>query len=101
MRQFINDSWNGVMNYQHNPLKNINDLQVRHLVLQVLAWMWCLVFAFSVGSWTLWGISVVTHILLIAGIVVTVGTFATAQRAPESFNFLKGYNGRGPGGEHE
>ena len=27
MRKFIYDGWNGVMNYKHNPLKNIPDLQ--------------------------------------------------------------------------
>ena len=52
MREFIYDSWNGVMNAKHNPLRHIQDLQVRHFVLQVLAWMWCIVFALMVSSWT-------------------------------------------------
>ena len=54
MREFIYDSWNGVMNAKHNPLRHIQDLQVRHFVLQVLAWMWCIIFAVMVGSWTVW-----------------------------------------------
>ena len=37
MRKFIYDSWNGVMNYDKNPLKNIPDLNTRHMVMQVLA----------------------------------------------------------------
>ena len=45
MRQFVYDSWQGVMNAKHNPLKNIPDMQVRHLVLQALAWMWCIILA--------------------------------------------------------
>ena len=36
MRNFIVDSWNGVMDYRFNPLKHIPDLQVRHMMLQVL-----------------------------------------------------------------
>ena len=120
MREWIFDAWNGVMNANMNPLRHIDDLQVRHLVLQVLAWMWCIVFALLVGSWTVFSISVIAHLALIAAIVITVGTFATAQRAPQSFNFMKGYHSLGrsrravwvngkkvdlpagdPGGEHE
>ena len=42
MRTFIVDCWNGVMDYRFNPLKHIPDLQVRHMMLQVLAWLWCI-----------------------------------------------------------
>ena len=55
MKEFIYDSWNSVMDAKHNPLRHIKDIQVRHLVLQVLAWMWCIIFAIMVGSWTVWG----------------------------------------------
>ena len=39
MREWIYDSWNGVMNAERNPLRHIPDLQTRHMVLQILAWM--------------------------------------------------------------
>ena len=52
MRQFVYDTWNSVMNANHNPLRHIQDIQVRHIVLQVLAWMWCIGFAIGVGRWT-------------------------------------------------
>jgi len=97
MRTFIVNSWNSIMNADFNPLKNIPDLQVRHLVLQVLAWMWCIVFAIIVGSWTAFGISAVVHVLLLAAIAITVGTFETARRNPQYFGGL----GRANGGEHE
>lgn len=97
VRTFVVNSWNAVMDDKRNPLSNIPDLQVRHLVMQVLAWMWCIVFAFIIGSWTAFGISVVGHVILIAAIVITVGTFETARRAPQYFGGL----GRGNGGEHE
>ena len=34
-----------VMNSRFNPLSNINDKSVAHLVMQLLAWMWCIVFS--------------------------------------------------------
>ena len=97
MRQYVFESWNGVMNADANPLKHIPDLQTRHLILQILAWMWCIAFSFYVGSFFVFGISAIAHILLIAAIVITVATFDTAKRKPEYF----GGFGRGIGGEHE
>ena len=86
MTEFIYDCWNGVMNHNKNPLKHIPDLQVRHLVLQILAWMWCIVFSMYVGSWFVMGISMIAHALFLAAVVVTVGTFETARRNPNFFD---------------
>ena len=119
MRQFIFDSWNSVMNANVNPLKNITDMQVRHLVLQTLAWMWCITFSIMIGDLLFFGYTLVAHTVLIAAIVITVSTFEAARRSPTSFNFIKKYhtpsrsryqwyNGKrityqdgDPGGEHE
>ena len=90
-------TWELVMNSGKNPLKHIPDNNTRHLVMQLLAWMWCIVFAFIVGSWTAFGVSVIGHVILLAAIAITVGTFETARRAPQYFGGL----GRGNGGEHE
>ena len=98
MREFIVECWDGVMNFNRNPLRHIPDLQVRHLILQILAWMWCIVFSMYVGSFFVFGISAIAHIIVLGAIVITVGTFETAKRKPE---FFGGYNGRGRGGEHE
>lgn len=97
VRTHIINNWNLIMNHNANPLKHIPDLQTRHVVMQLLAWMWCIIFATSIGSITVFGISALAHALLIAGIVVTVGTFETAKRRPQYFGGL----GRGNGGEHE
>lgn len=97
MREFIYDSWNGIMDAERNPLKHIPDTNVRHMVMQVLAWMWCITFAMLIGSWTVFAISAVAHVFLIAAIVITVATFETAKRKPQFF----GSFGRGVGGEHE
>src|SRR6056300_2054743 len=97
VRKLIINSWNTVMDHHMNPLSNIPDLQTRHLVMQVLAWMWCIIFSMSLGSIVAFGISAIAHTLLIAGIVVTVGTFTVASKKPNYFGGL----GRGNGGEHE
>jgi hypothetical protein len=97
MRSFVVESWNSIMNLEYNPLKNIPDTSTRHMIMQVLAWMWCIVFGFIVSSWTLFGVSAIIHMVLLAAIAVTVGTFEVAKRKPQYFGGL----GRGNGGEHE
>ena len=120
MREFIFDSWNAVMDDKRNPLSNIPDTNTRHVVMQVLAWMWCIIFSMYLGSIVAFGISALLHAILIAGVAVTVATFETAKRRPDLFNLRPGYhsvsrtrqtmwiNGqrvaldpRDPGGEHE
>ena len=85
MREFIYDSWNGVMNMEKNPLRHIPDTNTRHMVLQVLAWMWCIVFSMWVGSFWIMGASMIAHVLILGAIAVTVATFETAKRKPTFF----------------
>lgn len=80
MIKFVYDCWNGIMDHEKNPLKNIPNIQVRHMVLQLLAWMWCIVFSFYLGSIVVFGISAFLHLLLIAAIVITVVTFKSAKK---------------------
>ena len=89
--------YNLIMDSKHNPLSHIPDTNTRHMVMQVLAWMWCIIFGMSVGSVTVFGISAVAHALLIAGVFITAGVFETARRKPQYFGGL----GRGNGGEHD
>ena len=89
--------YNLIMDSKRNPLSHIPDTNTRHMVMQVLAWMWCIIFGMSVGSITVFGISAVAHALLIAGVFITAGVFETAKRRPQYFGGL----GRGNGGEHE
>ena len=97
MREWVYNCWNVVMDHERNPLSSIPDFSTRHMIMQVLAWMWCIIFSMSLGSITVFGVSAVAHALFIAGIVLTVGTFETARRRPTYFGGL----GRGNGGEHE
>ena len=90
-------TWRLIMDWRYNPLSHIPDTNTRHMVMQVLAWMWCIIFAMSVGSITVFGISAIAHALLIAGVFITAGVFETAKRKPSYFGGL----GRGNGGEHD
>jgi hypothetical protein len=89
--------YNLVMDSRRNPLSHIPDNNTRHLVMQVLAWMWCIVFNMWMGSILVFGLSAATHAILLAGIFATVGVFETAKRKPVYFGGL----GRVNGGEHE
>ena len=86
-----------VMDSRYNPLRHIPDNNTRHLVMQMLAWMWCIIFSMWVGSIVVFGISAIAHALLIAGVFITAGVFETAKRKPQYFGGL----GRGNGGEHD
>ena len=86
-----------VMDSRHNPLSHIPDTNTRHLVMQVLAWMWCIVFSMWMGSILVFGVSAAIHAILLAGIFVTVCVFETAKRKPLYFGGLS----RANGGEHE
>ena len=101
MRNWIYNCWTLVMDDTRNPLSSIPDVQTRHMVMQVLAWMWCIVFAIIAGSMWAGVFSMILHTLLLGAIAVTVATFETAKRRPRSFRRDNGINSRGYGGEHE
>ena len=89
--------YHSIMDSRRNPLSHIPDTNTRHLVMQLLAWMWCIVFSMWMGSILVFGISAAIHAILLAGIFVTVGVFETAKRKPLYFGGL----GRAADGEHE
>ena len=68
------------MKVDNTPLKNIPNLMVRHMIFQILAWMWCIIFSVAVGSFLVFGISLIAHVLIISGIVITYSTFTVAKR---------------------
>ena len=82
-----------IMDSRHNPLSHIPDTNTRHLVMQVLAWMWCVVFSMWMGSIFVFGVSAAIHAILLAGIFVTVGVFETAKRKPVQFGGFGRANG--------
>jgi hypothetical protein len=86
------------MDDERNPLSNIPDFSTRHMIMQVLAWMWCTVFGIIVGSMYAGVFSMLLHTLLLGAIAVTVATFETAKRNPTKLmNFANGYTSYGRG----
>ena len=101
MREWVYDCWVSVMDSERNPLRHIPDLQVRHMMMQVLAFMWSSIFAILiVDSVWAFGISAIAHMMFIAGVVITVATFKVAESNPNAFNFIKGYHSYGRGRGH-
>ena len=98
MKEWVYECWTSVMDADKNPLRHIPNTNTRHMMLQILAWMWCIVFSFYTGSFFVFGFSAIAHVIILGAIAITVGTFETAKRKPQIFG---GYNGRGRGGEHE
>ena len=84
MQKIIYDNWNIVMNHDKNPLKNIPDTNTRHMIMQILAWMWCIIFSLYFGSFVVFGITAVAHFLLVFGTFMTAATFATAPKIVRS-----------------
>lgn len=120
MKNFIATAWYSVMDAEQNPLKNIPDNSTRHYIMQVLAFMWGVLFSLALGSWIAFGATLLGHVFIIGGIFITVSVFETAKRKPDLFQFRAGYHSAGrsrgsvwingkqtvlpdndPGGEHE
>tara|TARA_B100002019_G_scaffold33517_1_gene27581 strand:- start:884 stop:1231 length:348 start_codon:yes stop_codon:yes gene_type:complete len=87
------------MDAEVNPLRNIPDLHVRHMIMQILAFMWSAVFAITIAdSIMAFGISAMAHVLLVAAVVITVGTFKVAEHKPSLFQWRSdGYHSHGRG----
>lgn len=105
MTKFIYDNWNLIFDHRYSPLKNIPDVHVRHMVLQVLAWMWVIAFSVMIGSWSGFIVSALGHIAILTALTVTVATYRVADKKPQIF-MEWGYNpnpnpGRRFDGEHE
>jgi len=98
MREFIFESWNTIMDHNKNPLRAIPDLQVRHMVMQILAFMWSTVFAIIIVN-NIWVFmySAIGHALFVGAVVVTVATFRVAEKIPNAFKFKNGYHSYGRG----
>ena len=85
VKKTIVDNWNFIMNHNKNPLKNIPDTNTRHMIMQILAWMWCIVFSMYFSSMWIFGITTIAHIFILGAIAITVATFETAKRKPSIF----------------
>ena len=84
MKKMLYQMYSGVMDADWNPLRKIPDLALRHLIMQVLALMLCIIFSLYFGSFVVFGITAAAHFLLIFGTFITAATFATAPKIVRS-----------------
>lgn len=98
MQRLVVLAWNYVFNHEVSPLRHIPDVSVRHMILQILGWMWAVAFSVAIGSYTFLAASLVGHATLIAAATITVATYTAAANKPGVF---KSYSGRRRDGEHE
>lgn len=79
MKEFIVNSWDAVMNNEHNPLRHL-DIASQHVVMLALGWMWSMVFSLMFFSIYQFGITWALHLLPISGIALTVSVFKQAEK---------------------
>jgi hypothetical protein len=96
--KFVSYSWSYVFDHKVSPLRHIPDVAVRHMILQILGWMWAICFSVAIGSYTILAVSLIGHIVLISAAAITVATYTAASKKPAMFLSL---STRGRGGEHE
>jgi hypothetical protein len=97
MRAVVVSIWNFLFNHEVSPLRHIPDFNTRHMVLQMLGWMWAISFSIAIGSYTFFAISVIGHVALITAAAITVATYTAAAKRPQIF--VSGA-GRRSDGEH-
>lgn len=72
-------AWHAVMNEKHNPLRHF-PLMTAHMMMQILAWMWSIIFALAFSSYLVFGVAVVGHALVLAGVFATLAVFRRAEQ---------------------
>jgi hypothetical protein len=97
MLRMIPFAWNFIFNHEVSPLRHIPDVGTRHMILQVLGWMWAVAFSVAIGSYALLPASLIAHAVLIAAAAITTATYTTASVRPGLF---KAGSGRRQDGEH-
>lgn len=100
MKNIVMTSWNFIFDYNKSPLRNIPEGNIRHMVYQVLGWMWAISFSIATGTYAFMGVNLIAHAVLIGAAALTVATYTTATVKPELFVRKAGW-GRSTTGEHE
>lgn len=85
MKNLVVHAWNYIFDHEVSPLRHIPDFTVRHMVLQMLGWMWAIAFSAAIGSYTFMAFSLIGHAILLGAVAITVATYATAAKRPDSF----------------
>ena len=89
MRNTVVYMWEYIFDHEKSPLRNIPDFGVRHMVFQLLGWMWALSFSITIGSYTFLAVSMIGHAVLIGAAAITVATYTAATKRPKLFLSLR------------
>ena len=81
MKLFIVSSWNVVIDSRYNPLRHL-DLASQHYFMQVLAWMWTMIFSLSFLSIFQFHLMWLAHLLIVGGLFATISVFKHAESRP-------------------
>ena len=76
-------SWKLVMDHRYNPLSHVKTAQ-RHYMVQVLGWMWSMIFSLSFLSIYAFGYVWISHVLVIGGVFITFSIFERARSRPQA-----------------
>jgi hypothetical protein len=79
MKNLVVSSWDALMDSRHNPLRHL-DLASQHYLMQVLGWMWSMVFSLSFLSIFQFGVVWAAHLLIIGGAAMTVALFRESEK---------------------
>jgi hypothetical protein len=97
MMKLLVNAWNFIFDHNKSPLRHIEDVSLRHYILQALGFMWAVSFSIAIGSYTTAFANIIGHAVLIGAAGITVATYTAAKVKPSLF---KGA-GRRTDGEHE
>ena len=82
MNKQITMTWNSIMDHRFNPLRHL-DIRAGHYLMQVLSWMWSMIFSVSFLSIYQFGYVWAAHLLIISGVFVTLSIFRKAEASRE------------------
>ena len=74
--------WDALMDNRKNPLRHL-EMSTQHYFMQVLGWMWSMIFSLSFLSIYQFGITWLLHVFVIGGIAMTVALFREAERGQQ------------------
>jgi len=76
---FVEANYSALMNHRHNPLRHL-DLASQHYFMQVLGWMWSMIFSLSFLSIFSFSFVWMGHLLVFGGLALTVAIFREAEK---------------------
>lgn len=79
MKAYIAECWAAVMDNRRNPLRHL-DLASQHYFMQVLAWMWSMIFCLAFLSIFNFAAVWLGHMLILSGVALTVAVFRESEK---------------------